>query len=90
MNAHVRWDKGGEAIVVSVDASGVVLRSTVPAPPGSCIEGALAGDPPARVRVKVHASRRQAEGGYVVSGRWIDATREVRERVRALVEPPRQ
>ncbi len=84
MSAHVRWDKGGEASVVSIDASTIVLRSTTPAPPGSRLEGALVGEPPVRLRVKVHTSKVQPEGDYVVVGRPIDATRETRERLGAL------
>jgi hypothetical protein len=81
MSAHVRWDKGGEARVVAVDDSSVVVRSTVPAPPGSRLEGVLAGEPPERLRVKVHSSKRQDDGSFVVTGRLVDATREVRDRV---------
>jgi hypothetical protein len=84
MSAHVRWDKGGEASIVSVDDESIVLRSTTPAPPGARIAGALAGDPAARLRVKVHASKKQAEGEFLVAGRLIDATREVRERLVSL------
>jgi hypothetical protein len=82
---HVRWSKGGEARVASLAADAVVLRSTVPSPPGSRIEGALEGDPPARLRVKVHASKRQPEGDFVIEGRLLDVTREVRARVEQLV-----
>jgi hypothetical protein len=84
--AHVRWDKGGEASVLSVDREGIVLRSTTPAPPGARIAGVLTGEPAARLRVKVHASKKQAEGDFVVAGRLIDATREVTERLVRLSE----
>jgi hypothetical protein len=78
---HVRWAKGGEARVASTAADAIVLRSTVPAPPGSRIEGRLEGEPPATVRVKVHASKRQPDGDFVLEGRLLDATREVRARL---------
>ena len=81
---HVRWAKGGEARVATIAADAIVLRSTVPSPPGSRIEGRLEGDPPATVRVKVHGSKRQPEGDYVIEGRLLDATREVRARLEAL------
>jgi hypothetical protein len=81
---HVHWAKGGEARVASIASDAIVLRSTVPAPPGARIEGRLDGDPPATVRVKVHASKRQPEGDFVVEGRLLDATREVRARLAAL------
>ena len=84
MTAHLVWAKGGEARVVSIAVDAIVLRSTVPSPPGSRIEGRLEGGAPAPVRVKVHASKRQPEGDFVIEGRLLDATREVRARVEAL------
>jgi hypothetical protein len=81
---HLRWTAGGEARVVSIDADRVVLRSTVPSPPGSRIEATLVGEPPARFRIKVHASKRQPEGDFVLQGRPLDTPRETRERLEAL------
>jgi hypothetical protein len=81
---HVRWLRGGEARVVSIDAQAIVLRSTVPSPPGSRIEGALMGEPPATLRVKVHGSKRQAEGDFVLEGRPLDLPRETRQRLEQL------
>jgi hypothetical protein len=83
VTAPITWDKGGEAVVVRVDGDGVVLRSTIPSPPGSRIEGVLAGEAPARVRVKVHSSKKvdEAPPAFVLEGRLLDATREVRERL---------
>jgi hypothetical protein len=81
---HVRWAKGGEARVAAITADAIVLRSTVPSPPGSRIEGRLEGEPPATVRVKIHASKRQPEGDFVLEGRLLDATREVRARLDAI------
>jgi hypothetical protein len=85
---HVRWARGGEARVVAMDAGTITLRSTVPSPPGSRIEGTLGGDPPAPVRVKVHASKRQPEGDFVLEGRTLDMPRETRERLEAGLRPP--
>jgi hypothetical protein len=62
-----------------------VLQSTVPSPPGSRIEGTLEGDPPAHLRVKVHACRKQAEGEFLLEGRPLDLARETRERLESLV-----
>jgi hypothetical protein len=84
MTLHVRWAKEGGARVVSLAADVIVLRSTSPSPPGSRIEGTLEGDRPARVRVKVHTSKLQPEGDFVIEGRVIDATREVRERLERM------
>jgi hypothetical protein len=84
---HVRWAKGGEARVATIASDAIALRSTVPAPPGSRLDGRLEGDPPATVRVKVHASKRQPEGDFLIEGRLLDATREVRARLAAFTSP---
>ena len=85
MSAVVRWVSGGEARVLSMNAQAIVLQSTVPSPPGSRLEGSLEGDPPARLRVKVHSSRKQAEGEFVIEGRPLDLPRATRERLEALL-----
>src|SRR5258708_38924392 len=93
MSASVRWAGGGRAQVVSLDAKAIVLRSTVPSPPGSRIEGTLEGEPPALLRVKVHASKKQAEGDFVLEGRPRDLPRETSERLMNDVRethPPRR
>jgi hypothetical protein len=81
VSAHVAWERGGEARVVSLRDDAIALVSSVPSPPGSRLEGTLAGEPPARLRIKVHACRRRADGGFDLEGRTLDMTREVRERV---------
>jgi hypothetical protein len=83
MTARLTWAGGGEARVVSIDAKAVTLESTVPSPPGSRIEGVLDGEPPARLKVKIHACRKRPEGDFLLEGRPIDLTREVRERIDA-------
>ena len=85
MTPHVRWLRGGEARVVAIDAQRIVLRSTVPSPPGSRIEGSLVGEPAATIRVKVHGSKKQPEGDFVLEGRPLDLSREVRQRIEGLV-----
>jgi hypothetical protein len=86
MSALIRWARGGEARVVSLDAEGrsIVLQSTVPWPPGSRVQGTIEGDS-ALLRVKVHSSRKQATGQFVLEGRPLDLARETRERLEALM-----
>lgn len=81
MTAHVRWTGGGEARVLAVGAGAVSLDSSVPSPPGSRIDGTLAFEEggAVRIRIKVHASRRQADGRFVIEGRPLDLSRETRE-----------
>ena len=84
MSPHVAWDRGGEAQVVSLRDDAIALVSSVPSPPGSRLEGTLAGEPPARLRIKVHACRRRADGAFDLEGRTLDMTRELRDRVTKL------
>lgn len=78
-SAKIVWAKGGEATVVALVADAITLRSSVPSPPGSRIDGTTGdGDP---VRVKVHSSKRQEDGSFVIEGRALDMTRVVREKI---------
>ena len=75
---RMRWARGGEAQIVSIDADAISLRSTVPWPPGARIEGALIDDPRATLRVKVHGCRKQADGEYAIDGRGLDLPKSLR------------
>jgi hypothetical protein len=78
---HLAWSRGGEARVSSLDGERIRLISTTPAAPGTPLEGAL--DNGTEVRVKVARCRREAEG-FVIEGRLVDASREVRKAIAAL------
>jgi hypothetical protein len=84
-NPHIRWAQGGEAVLGSISTDTVTLVSTVPSPPGSRIEGTLVSEPAARVKFKIHGSRKQDDGSFRLEGRPIDLTKELRERMQALV-----
>jgi hypothetical protein len=73
--APIRWDKGGEGVVVRADKDLVELRSSIPSAPGSRLMGALGSG--TAVRVKVARCRRieGAEVLYSIEGRLLDATR---------------
>ena len=76
MSVKIAWAKGGEAVVVALVDDAITLRSTVPSPPGSRIDGKTAeGD---AVRVKVHSSKKQEDGAFVIEGRALDMTRAMR------------
>ncbi|MBL8612389.1 MAG: hypothetical protein JNL38_33925 [Myxococcales bacterium] len=79
MGARIDWEKGGHAEVVSVSNDAIVLVSTIPSPPGSRIDGAVAGVAGGRVRVKVHSSKKQPDGSFVIEGRPLDLGRALRE-----------
>jgi hypothetical protein len=79
MSAKVAWTRGGEATIVALAGDAITLRSSVPSPPGSRIEGKLEGGDP--LRVKVHSSKKQDDGAFVIEGRALDMTRVLRERL---------
>jgi hypothetical protein len=81
----VTWAKGGEATIASLVDDAIVLRSTVPSPPGSRIEGTLESGE--MLRVKIHGSKKQDDGAFVLQGRALDMTRAVRERITGGGEP---
>jgi hypothetical protein len=91
MNAIIRWRTGGEARIVSMGPRAMVVRSTVPSPPGSRIDGTLESDASpslgATLRVKVHACKRQPEGDFVLEGRPLDLPRELRVRLESELGP---
>lgn len=85
---HIDWDKGGTATVIAIAKDAVKLRSTIPSPPGSRVDGtlrAIDGGAGAKVRFKIHGSKRQPEGDFVLEGRAIDMTREVRDAIDGVI-----
>lgn len=88
--AHVAWARGGEADLVEIDGERVRLRSTSAAAPGQPLEGALQGGSGKAVRVKVTRCRREegVEGVafvFIIEARLVDAGRELRAELAALV-----
>lgn len=88
MTAHIEWYHGGEATLLAASADAVRLRSSVPSPPGSRIEGTLIDDSRAAVRIKIHTCKRQEDGAFLLDGKPLDLTREVRARLQTMAEAP--
>lgn len=76
--ASFRFVDQGEGRVLALKGDAITLASTVPSPPGSRREAEL-GAAALRFKVKIHASRRQPEGTFVLEGRLFDATKAVIE-----------
>ncbi len=84
--AHVMWTRGGEADLGALEGDRVQLRSSVAAAPGTPLEGALQGGSGKHFRVKVARCRRdEAAGIFVIEGRLMDATRDLRAELSTLV-----
>lgn len=83
---HFVWAKGGQARIVSIEDDAIVVRSSIPSPPGSRLDARFSDDssePPCDVRMKVHGSKREVDGTFVLKGRLIDASRGLRTRLKA-------
>ena len=81
---HLSWTKGGTASFLTVADDVVTLRSTIPSPPGSRIEGTLASDPAVTVKIKIHGSKLEEDGSFTLKGRLLDANRALRDRLARL------
>jgi hypothetical protein len=77
----VRFAKGGEAVIDAMGGDHVTLSSTTSAPPGATVDGTLEGGAP--IRVKVRGCKSDAKGRFVIEGRVIDLSRELRERLKS-------
>jgi hypothetical protein len=82
---HVRWARGGEADVTSLDGDRIALSSTTASAPGSRPEGELSAG--GAVRVKVARCRREGDR-FLIEGRLLDATRDVRAAIARLCAGP--
>lgn len=79
---HLEWSKGGTADVVELRDDAIVLRSSTSAPPGARLEARFGER---LVKVKSHGSHREADGSFTLKGRLIDANRELRDALAALL-----
>ena len=87
---HVRWERGGEANVLSLEVDAITLRSSVPAPPGARVKGVLDEIGNAQILVKVHGSKKQSDGSFLIEGRAIDMKRDLRVSIETTLEKPRE
>lgn len=83
--AHLRWHRGGEAELLALEGDRARVRSSISSAPGSRLDAALADG--RSVRLKVHRCRRLPEEPptFELEGRLLDATRDVRAALLALL-----
>lgn len=82
MTDHLRLANDGTANIVALDGERVSLLATRASAPGCPLAGNL--EDATLVRVKVHRCRKQGER-FLIEGRLIDATRQLRERLGTIV-----
>lgn len=85
---RLTWERGGEATISLLKGDAITLRSTIPAPPGARIQGRLDAPHEKDVLVKVHGSKKQPDGSFVIEGRCIDMTRDLRMALETSFEMP--
>lgn len=85
---HLTWERGGTATILSVQDDALTLRSSIPSPPGSRLQGMLQNDERVRLKIKIHSSKREHEGVFFLTGRLLEATRETRTILAHLIEQP--
>ena len=90
MSEHVTFAKGGSASFVVVADDAVTLRSSIPSPPGSRLEGTLVAEPAAAVKIKIHGSKLDPDGTFTLRGKLLEANRALRDRIASLVAPGAQ
>ena len=91
MAAHIAWSGGGIGTIESLEMDRITLVSTRAFAPGSRPEGTLEGPAetePHRIWVKVHGSRQLEDGSFRVTGRILNATRELRQLLKGAVSDP--
>jgi hypothetical protein len=83
MTTRLKWASGGgEATIVAISADAVSLVSSVPWPPGARVEGVVDVEGgPATLKIKVHGSKKQADGSFAIEGRPVDMPRLLREKL---------
>jgi len=80
---RLRWAREGEAVITAIKMDALSLRSQVALPPGARVEGVLVAPAGQRVKMKIHGSRRDEVGLFVIEARAVDWTRTMRESVAA-------
>lgn len=81
----IRWAKGGDANVVAIDGDRVTLDSSLSSPPGSVVEGTLVNDG-GSIRIKVRGCKKIEGERFRIEGRILDASRDLRTRLAALLK----
>lgn len=76
--------RGGDATIVKLAGESISLSAAISAPPGASLEGTIDLREGAPLRVKVHGSKKQSDGSFIIDGRCVDMTRELRKELEAI------
>jgi hypothetical protein len=82
----VVWSQGGSATIEVLEGERIELVSTRAFAPGSRPEGTVSlgasSSEASTIWLKVHGSRRQDDGSFLVVGKLLNVTRAARERLK--------
>jgi len=84
---HVRWERGGEALICAFDGKMITLNSTTSAAPGTPLV-ALASDGQGHsieIIIKVRTCRKTSTVGFSIWGRVTNATRNLCEKLQTTL-----
>jgi len=81
----IKWAKGGDATFVAIDGDRVTVDSSLSSPPGSLIDGTLVNGGDA-IRIKVRGCKKTEGERFRIEGRILDASRDLRTRLAALLK----
>jgi hypothetical protein len=86
VGARVKWEQGGSGAITSISNDAIRVVSTIPSPPGSRLAGVFGdGEARATLRIKIHSSKKQPDGSFVLEGRPLDLARDLRERIELAI-----
>jgi hypothetical protein len=77
------WARGGNASVTSIDGDALTVHSTVAFPPGAPLSALSANR--VTFEMKVRTCRKLPSGAFEISGKLVNATRPLREKLIAAV-----
>lgn len=82
-DATWNWIRGGSAVVTHIEGDALVVHSTVAYPPGAPLAATSRND--VEFEMKVRTCRKLPSGAFEISGKLVNATRPLRERLVAAV-----
>lgn len=77
------WVRGGNANVVSIEGDALTVHSTVAFPPGAPLAALSANR--VTFEMKVRTCRKLPSGAFEISGKLVNATRPLREKLTVAV-----
>lgn len=85
--SHLLWSSGKRATILELQGERVVLRSESPFAPGTPLSGQIEAHPGRALRLKVNSCKK-SDDAFVIEGRAVDLTRDLRALVEEILRAP--